>query len=163
MIDPQIASVVVETAEALQTQDGDSIRAGVWVTAAGIFTAVLGALGIWLTNRKSWMDAAQTARNEDFRRLREEIARRDTDMDEMRAEMKAMRTKVDDAAQRAATMQLKVVRLQMAFQLVSGELGRRDPENDVLRQARDLIASAAMGDDDVLRTAIASLSTGRQV
>lgn len=164
MIDPQTAATVIaDTTAALQTQDGESIRAGVWVTAAGVITAIIGAVVVYMNQRRSWMDSADNARNEDFRRLREEIARRDKDMDEMQADMKAMRAKVDDAAQRAAAMQLKVVQLQMAFQLVSGELGRKDPDNSVLKQARDLIASAAMGDEDVLRTAIASLSNGRQL
>lgn len=97
---------------------------------------------------------------DDFRRLREEIGRRDTDIDEMKAELKDLRSSLTAADRHTADMQMRMVRLQTAFQLVSDELARTDPDNPVLKQARALIATAAMSDDDIFKAGLATLAGG---
>lgn len=158
MFDYHLAATAIETAgAALQTQDGESIKAGVWATAAAIITGLIGLFGIYFTTRRGILESASAGRTADFRRLREEIERRDGDIDEMRTEMRAMRGEVAEAGRVAADMKLQMVRLQTAFRLVSSELARHDPDNPVLVQATSLIAAASMTDTDILRAGVASL------
>jgi len=161
MIDPSTVATAIETAEALRTQNGQSIETATWLTAGGVITGLISVLGIWITQRGGWISTAQAARNEDFRRLREEIARHDGEMKDVKDTLAAMQERVDRAERTAGDMQLKMVHLQTAFELVSGELARHDPENKILKQARDLIARAATSDEEVFSAAIATLSKGR--
>lgn len=155
MIDPQTA---MDTASAVvETTDGGSIRAGIWT---GVIVAMIGLVTMIVSHWRGWKETASAGRTADFRRLREEIERRDTDMDEMKVELKDLRALLTAADRRSADMQMRMVRLQTAFQLVSDEMARTDPDNPVLKQARALIATAIMSDDDIFRAGLTTLATG---
>lgn len=81
------------------------------------------------------------------------INQRKDDLDDMRARISELEKKVDKANEEAGLakdaaniIQMQMVSMQAAFELVAGELEKADPENKVLKQARRLLAQAATAD-----------------
>lgn len=72
-------------------------------------------------------------------------ARRD-DMDDMRQRITELETVAKNASEKAHRSEMIVVTVVAAFQLAMGELEKLDPENKVLKQARELMAVAMTGD-----------------
>ncbi len=81
------------------------------------------------------------------------LTERAGDLKDMNKRILDLEAKVDRANEAAsiakdatAVVQMQMVSMQAAFELVAGELARADPNNPTLKQARQLIAQAATRD-----------------
>lgn len=140
------------------TEDGDSIKKGVWAT---VIVSIIGLFGLIVTNWGGWKKTAQDGRQGDFDRLRKEIDGYREDIASLRAEVKVSKDEAATAVRSSALIQLQMVTLQAAFHLVAGELHRSDPDNPVLKQARDLVGEAALTEKQIFDAGLRSLTQGR--
>lgn len=129
------------------------------MTAAGVWAGVIMlALTILLAAVKIWP------------KMRElDIGQRKDDLADLRTRIIALESKVEEANSRATSANdkahqsdMKLVSAVAAFQLVTTELRKHDPDSPALRQAQDLMAMAATGDFGMDR-AVRVLATVRGV
>ena len=157
MINWLIYAAVATAKLPVETTDGGSIKTGVWATAGAVITLI----GLFVANWGGWKTTAQAGREGDFARLRAEI-------DGYRAEINELQKRVDTSTAAAAqavasahAIQLQMVTLQAAFHLVAGELSRSEPDNPVLKEARDLVGKIAMTEEEIFKVGLRSLAQAR--
>lgn len=119
---------------AVNVNTGASPSFWVLATMLGIIST---AVGIWMKDRPKMFEL--------FSKRRADI---DVGLSQRVADLEA---RVDRAVNDAHVAQMQVTTLNAAFQLVAGELSRNDPNNSVLKMAREMIATAATTDNGFRR------------
>ena len=99
-------------------------------------TVMMGAILKWLPQNKK-LDNDREDR----------LADRDkTQAEALLVRVDGLEQRLNQAVNEAHHAQLQMTTLNAAFQLVASELSRKEPDNPVLKQARELVASAPTTD-----------------
>lgn len=139
-------------AVAVKSATGLATAAGVWT---GVVLASIALLGYIVKVAPRWREIG--------------VAQREHDLDRMDDRINALERLVADANKRATKAEedahqseMSMVVVIAALQLVMGEVDKLDPGNKVLKQAREMVATARTGDLG-MNNAITRLSTIRGV
>jgi hypothetical protein len=121
-----------------------TVAKGGW-TLTGLITSIAasGTFGVVLL---AFVKILPTWREQGIGARKDELTRINARLDKVEQENTRLRTSLASSDREINETKIKMISMRMAFQLVAGEIARADPDNPVLRQARDLIAQAAIDD-----------------
>lgn len=110
--------------------------AGVWT---GVIIASIALLGYVIKVAPRWREIGISERQHDLDRMGERIDA----LEKLVADANKRATKAEEDAHQSEMSMVVVI---AALQLVMGEVDKLDPGNKVLKQARDMVATARTGD-----------------
>lgn len=137
---------------AVKSTAGLATAAGVWT---GVIIASMALLGYIVKVAPRWREIGVTQREHDLDRLGGRIDA----LEKLVADANARAAKAEEDAHQS---ELSMVIVIATLQLVMGEVDKLDPGNKVLKQAREMVATARTGDAG-MNNAITRLSTIRGV
>lgn len=128
-----------EVAKAVPVRISGGSSATGMVTSGGILTIVIMFAYALIKIAPKWRELGIGQRRSDMDAMREDIA-------ELKREVRTLQNNLAHAERETAEVRMQMVTMNTANRLMASELEKLNPDNPVLKQAKELIRQAASDD-----------------